>query len=334
REVLFFIQFHSIAATARGAATRNYFMNSDFRSLNIAVVAGGPGSERRVSLASGEGVVEALRKRCDHVQLVDVTEHEVHVPDGIDLAFNVIHGTYGEDGEMQSELDAKGVAYTGAGAKSSRLAFDKIKSKERFKEKGVRTPSDQLQPTEKADSSIVEFPCVVKPPREGSSVGVHIVHNQEEWDAAVEDCAKYTDTLLIEQYVKGKELTVGVLGGEALPIIHIQPRSGFYDINNKYPWMDDKGGTDYFCPADLSDDLSAKIQAEALKAHDSLGIEVYSRVDLLLDESDQFYVLEVNTIPGMTASSLLPKAARAVGIEFDELCVRIAEASLELRSKT
>ena len=308
-------------------------MNSDFRSLKIAVVAGGPGSERRVSLASGEGVVEALKKRCDHVELVDVTGHSVDVPAGIDLAFNVIHGTYGEDGEMQAELDAKGVPYTGAGAESSRLAFDKIKSKDRFLEAGVKTPTHQLLASDGAKPDGVVFPCVVKPPREGSSVGVHIVNDASEWDVAVADAAKYTDMLMVEQYVKGKELTVGVLGGEALPIIHIQPHSGFYDISNKYPWMDSKGATDYFCPADLPDDLTAAIKTEALKAHESLGIEVYSRVDLLLDESNQFYVLEVNTIPGMTASSLLPKAARAVGIEFDELCVRIAEASLELRSQ-
>lgn len=308
-------------------------MNPDFRSLNIAVLAGGPGSERRVSLASGEGVVEALRKRCDRVELVDVTGHEADVPAGVDLAFNVIHGTYGEDGELQAELDAKGIPYTGAGVESSRLAFDKIESKKRFVAAGVRTPTHQLLAANGADSSGIEFPCVVKPPREGSSVGVHIVHDAAGWDAAVADAGKYAETLMVEQYVRGKELTVGVLNGEALPIIHIQPRSGFYDMSNKYPWMSQTGGTDYFCPADLPADLTAAIQAEALKAHKTLGIEVYSRVDLLLDESNDFYVLEVNTIPGMTASSLLPKAARAVGIEFDELCVRIAEASLELRSK-
>lgn len=307
-------------------------MNPDFRSLKIAVLAGGPGSERRVSQASGEAVLEALKQRCDQVEMVDVTEHRVDLPAGIDLAVNVIHGTYGEDGELQAELDAKGVPYTGAGAESSRIAFDKIKSKERFVAAGVRTPTHQLLAAAGADPGAVEFPCVVKPPREGSSVGVHIVKDASEWDAAVADASKYTDTLMVEQYVKGKELTVGILNGEALPIIHIQPRSGFYDINNKYPWMSDSGGTDYFCPADLPEDLTSAIQAESLKAHESLGIEIYSRVDLLLDESDNFYVLEVNTIPGMTASSLLPKAARAVGIEFDELCVRIAEGSLELRS--
>ena len=307
-------------------------MNSDFRSLRIAVLAGGPGSERRVSIASGEAVRDALSQRCDHVQLVDVDAHSTEVPDGTDLAFNVIHGTYGEDGELQAELDAKGVPYTGAGEASSRLAFDKIKSKERFLAAGVRTPVHQLLDVANADTAGVNFPCVVKPPREGSSVGVHIVKDDSEWGAALEDASKYADVLMLEEYIKGKELTVGILDGQALPIVHIQPRSGFYDINNKYPWMSNSGGTDYFCPADLPGDLTAAIQKEALRAHESLGVEVYSRVDLLLDESGNFYVLEVNTIPGMTASSLLPKAARAVGIEFDELCVRIAETSLGLRS--
>ncbi len=303
----------------------------DFRTLKIAVLAGGPGSERQVSLASGNAVLEALQQRCDDVTLVDVTGHQVDVPAGTDLAFNVIHGTFGEDGELQDQLDAKGVPYTGAGAESSRLAFDKIKSKERFLQAGVATPAHELIAVAKAAEAEISPPCVVKPPREGSSVGVHIVETAENWAEAVEDAGKYGDTLLVEQFVKGKELTVGVLKDEALPIIHIQPRSGFYDMSNKYPWMNQGGGTDYFCPADLPEALTAAIREEGLKAHRSLGIEVYSRVDILLDEGDRFFVLEVNTIPGMTASSLLPKAARAVGIEFDELCVQIGEESLRLR---
>lgn len=305
---------------------------TDFRTLNIAVVAGGPGSEREVSLASGNAVLEALGARCDNVSLVDVTTHSVDLPPGTDLAFNVIHGTFGEDGELQSQLDDAGVPYTGAGAESSRLAFDKIKSKDRFVEKGVATPTHQLLEVAVAAERPVDFPCVVKPPREGSSVGVHIVNSLDEWKTAVADAGKYCDTLLVEQFVKGKELTVGVLKDEPFPIIHIQPRSGFYDMSNKYPWMNQGGGTDYFCPANLPPAITQAVQEEALKAHQSLGIEVYSRVDILLDEEEKFYVLEVNTIPGMTASSLLPKGAKALGIEFDELCVQIGEESLRLRS--
>lgn len=304
----------------------------DFSKLRVAVLAGGPGAEREVSLASGRAVVDALQARCAQVELVDVDGKTLNLPEWTDLAFNVVHGTYGEDGVMQADLEKLGIPYTGAGVASSQIAFDKIKSKDRFVEAGVITPTHRLLNVAELSSFEPEFPCVVKPPCQGSSVGVHIVKDASQWDAAVEDGARYASELLIEQYVEGKELTVGILNDEALPIIHIQPRSGFYDINNKYPWMGGNGGTDYFCPADLPDDLTLAIQAEALKAHQVLGTEVYSRVDLLLNDQGEYYVLEVNTIPGMTSSSLLPKAARQVGIEFDELCVRIAEASLKLRA--
>ena len=169
---------------------------------------------------------------------------------------------------------------------------------------------------------------MVKPPREGSSVGVHLVNTDEEWSEAISDASQYSQDILIEELISGKELTVGVVGDEALPIVHIQPRSGFYDISNKYPWMTGSGGTDYFCPADLSDELRAAIQAEALKAHRALGIEIYSRVDLLLREEDQkAFVLEVNTIPGMTESSLLPKAALVAGMDYPTLCLKIITLS-------
>jgi D-alanine-D-alanine ligase len=176
----------------------------------------------------------------------------------------------------------------------------------------------------------IGIPCVVKPPREGSSVGVHLVRSSEQWSAAFSDAAKYSDDLLVEELISGKELTVGIVGDLVLPVIHIQPRSGFYDISNKYPWMTGSGGTDYFCPADLPEAVTKAVQAEALKAHRSLGIEVYSRVDVLLRESDSTpFVLEVNTIPGMTQSSLLPKAAAAVGIDYANLCLKIIELSLK-----
>ena len=231
-----------------------------FQDIHIAVLAGGPGSERKVSLASGEGVLEALKKRCGHVQLVDLETAEAQVPEGTDLAFNVIHGTFGEDGELQSQLDAKGIAYTGAGAASSRLAFDKIKSKQQFLENGVKTPKHQLVTIAEAESGAPFLPCVVKPPCEGSSVGVHIVESADQWADAVADAGKYAETLMVEQYVKGKELTVGILTGDALPIIHIHPVSGFYDINNKYPWLNNAGKTEYYCPADLPPTLPRRFK--------------------------------------------------------------------------
>jgi D-alanine-D-alanine ligase len=298
--------------------------------LHIAVLAGGPGSEREVSLASAKGVVEALTGKVRQVTLVDVRDTSFALPAGTDVAFNVIHGTFGEDGVLQAELEKRGVAYTGARRPSSELAFDKIRSKERFIAAGVSTPRSEviMLNGSSAPLSPIGLPCVVKPPREGSSVGVHLVHTVEEWNAAIADASRFSPDVLVEDLIVGKELTVGILGDEALPIIHIQPRSGFYDISNKYPWMTGAGGTDYFCPADLSPALTAAVQEQALAAHRSLGIEVYSRVDVLLRAADDIpFVLEVNTIPGMTASSLLPKAAAAVGIDYATLCLKIITIS-------
>ncbi|MDF1824207.1 MAG: D-alanine--D-alanine ligase [Verrucomicrobiales bacterium] len=298
--------------------------------MKVAVLAGGPGSEREVSLASAKGVVGALEGKVGEVVLVDVREHDFDLPEGTDIGFNVIHGTFGEDGSLQAVMEKKGVPYTGAREASSRVAFDKILSKDRFLAAGVSTPASEtvILEGDEASPGSVGIPCVVKPPREGSSVGVHLVHNEEEWGAAIEDAANFSKDVLVEQLITGKELTVGILGDEVFPIVHIQPRSGFYDISNKYPWMTGEGGTDYFCPAELPEDITRQVQEEALKAHRSLGIEVYSRVDVLLraDDSKPF-VLEVNTIPGMTESSLLPKAAAAAGIDYATLCLKIIKLS-------
>lgn len=299
--------------------------------LHVAVLAGGPGSEREVSQASASGVVRAIEGRVGRVTLVDVTGEDFELPEGTDVAFNVIHGTFGEDGALQAELDQRGVPYTGARRASSELAFDKAKSKARFLEAGVSTPrSEILDAREGLESpGSIGFPCVVKPPREGSSVGVHLVEEPGQWSRAVEDASRYGDDLLVEDLIQGRELTVGIVGDEVLPIVHIQPRSGFYDISNKYPWMTGEGGTDYFCPADLPEETTARVQEEARKAHEALGTEIYSRVDILLRDSDgEPFVLEVNTIPGMTESSLLPKAAAAAGMDYPTLCLKIIKLSL------
>ena len=305
----------------------------EISELGIVVLAGGPGSERLVSLASGKAVVEALRPICPRVRLLELEGRDFELPDGTDLVFNVIHGTFGEDGELQAELERRGVPYTGAGVASSRRAFDKIQSKVRFIERGVSVAHHEVIPADSSAASPIGFPCVIKPPCEGSSVGVHILQDVSKWADAVADAGRYGKTLMVEEYVKGKELTVGILGDQALPVIHIQPQDGFYDINNKYPWLNQKGSTQYFCPANLPDAVGQAVREEALKAHQALDVEIYSRVDLLLDDATgRIVVLEVNTIPGMTSSSLLPKAARAAGIEFDQLCARIALDSLRLRS--
>ena len=301
--------------------------------MHVAVLAGGPGSEREVSMASAQGVAGALIGNVAKVTFVDVKGADFVLPDDVDVAFNAIHGTFGEDGKLQAELESRGVPYTGARRKSSELAFDKILSKNAFVSEGVNTPDSEvvLSNQENCTPHLIGIPCVVKPPREGSSVGVHLVETPEKLSAAIADAGRYSEDVMVEQLIRGKELTVGIVGDEIFPVVHIQPRSGFYDISNKYPWITGEGGTDYFCPADLSDEVTRAVQEQALKAHRSLGIEVYSRVDVLLREADNTpFVLEVNTIPGMTESSLLPKAAAEGGMNFANLCLKIIKLSLNL----
>lgn len=297
----------------------------------VAVLKGGPGSERPVSLKSAESVVEALRSLGAEVVEVDVSGPEIDLPPGILVAVNMIHGTFGEDGGLQEVLEKLEVPYTGAGIEASRVAFDKNLSKEKFLAAGVPTPRSQVLKLDGSDALQISLPLVVKPPREGSSVGVHIVKDEAELAAALEDAKRFGDETLVEEFVEGKELTVGVLGDQALPVIHIEPVSGFYDINNKYPWMTGTGKTLYHCPAPLGGETTARVQAAALAAMKALDVEVYGRVDVMLRGDGEPFVLEVNTIPGMTVSSLLPKAAKAAGIEFPQLMERIIELSLLAR---
>lgn len=298
----------------------------------IAVLMGGPGSEREVSLASGRAVLKALQNAGYQAVAVDVRDEKPKIPAGTALAFNVIHGTFGEDGGLQSYLENLGVPYTGAGLKSSRVAFNKALSKEKFVKAGVPTPkSEILDCSQGVKMPELPVPFVVKPPREGSSVGIHIVKNVAEALAAISDATSYDEQLLIEEFIEGRELTVAIVGEDVFPVIEIKPPAdGWYDMATKYPWLSGQsGGSDYLCPAPLSEQETALVQSVAKKAHDSLGIEVYSRVDVLFNSSGNPYVLEANTIPGMTETSLLPKAAAQGGYDFTALCVRIVELSLK-----
>lgn len=302
-------------------------------SKKIAVLMGGPGSERAVSLASGNAVLNALLGLGLDAVAVDVTGLEIHLPAGTDLAFNVIHGTFGEDGQLQEILEKMGVPYTGAGSKSSRVAFDKNLAKAVFVAHGVPTPRAEIVDVS-TGPKLPSFPApfVVKPPREGSSVGVHIVREASGAEAAMADAAKFGNDILVEEFVDGMELTVGILDDVALPIVHIAPPGGVYDMASKYPWLSGAQGSEYFCPAALDEETTRLVQEAALAAHRALGVEIYSRVDVLLDSQNRPFVLEANTIPGMTETSLLPKAAAAMGISFPALCEKIAALSLELRS--
>lgn len=293
----------------------------------IAVLMGGPGSERDVSLATGRGVSKALRSLGADVVDVDVQDERFVLPKDVDLAFITIHGTFGEDGQLQKILEERGVPYTGDGVEASRTAFDKILSKEKFREHNIVTPEWEV--VEIGKRPTISVPLVVKPARQGSTVGVVIVKNARELDSAMEEAGKYDQRLLIEKFVSGRELTIGVLGDQALPILEIIPKGGFYDFNNKYPFLNPQGGggAEHVCPAKIEPNKTKQIQEEALRAFRALGLVVYARVDVLLSDSGDPFVLEVNTIPGMTEASLLPEAAAAAGINYVDLCARIIALS-------
>jgi D-alanine-D-alanine ligase len=293
----------------------------------IAVLMGGPGSERDVSLATGRGVSKALRSLGAEVVEVDVHDENFALPKDVDLAFITIHGTFGEDGQLQEILEKRGVAYTGDGVEASRAAFDKILSKEKFREHGVVTPEWEV--IEVGQRPTISVPLVVKPARQGSTVGVVIVKDASELDSAMAEAAKYDRKLLIEKFVSGRELTIGVLGDQALPILEIIPKGGFYDFNNKYPFLNPQagGGAEHVCPAEIDPNKTKQVQKQALHAFRALGLVVYGRVDVLLPDSGNPSVLEVNTIPGMTEASLLPEAAAAAGINYVDLCARIIALS-------
>lgn len=298
---------------------------------HIAVLKGGPSAEREVSLRTGAAVAAALRTLGYAVDEVDVTGRDFVLPPQTDFAFLCLHGTFGEDGEVQALLEKRGVPFTGCGIAASRLAFDKEASKAAFRAAGVPTPSGTVLGKGEALDAAFPLPLVVKPSRQGSTVGMSFVFERAGVAPALEKAWQHDDRALVEAFVKGREFTVGILGGEALPPVEIVPKQGFYDYDNKYT----AGATDYFCPARLDAAKTAEIRKHALAAHAALGCRVYSRVDVLLDEAGSPFVLEVNTIPGMTATSLLPKAAAAAGIDFPALCekiLRLSEAGLP-RSK-
>jgi D-alanine-D-alanine ligase len=293
----------------------------------IAVLMGGPGSERDVSLATGRGVSKALRSLGAEVVEVDVRDEDFALPKDVDLAFIAIHGTFGEDGQLQKILEERGVPYTGDGVEASLAAFDKILSKEKFREHNVVTPEWEV--VEVSQRPTISVPLVVKPARQGSTVGVVIVKTASELDSAMAEAGKYDRKLLIEKFVPGRELTIGVLGDQALPILEIIPKGGFYDFNNKYPFLNPQagGGAEHVCPAKIDPNKTKQIQKLALRAFRALGLVVYARVDVLLSDSGDPFVLEANTIPGMTEASLLPEAAAAAGINYVDLCARIVALS-------
>ena len=295
------------------------------RRLELTVLSGGPSAEREVSLAGGRAVADALESLGHRVHRADIGPGDLaalEVP--ADLVFIVMHGVFGEDGQVQQLLDHRGITYCGSGPAASALALDKVATKKRFIEAKIPTPAfDVVTPDRVAE--VVEgwsLPAVVKPVADGSSVDCHIVRDAGTLESKLEDMTTRYGRCLLEQYVNGPELTVGILGDEALPPIEIRSAREFYDYQAKYEDDD----TEYLFEIDLPASLLEEIRAKSLEAHRVLGCRDFSRVDWMVDaDTHQPYALEVNTIPGFTDHSLLPKAAALAGIGFAELCQRIVD---------
>ncbi len=295
----------------------------------VAVVMGGSSAERAVSLDSGRNVLEALQARGVDAHAVDGIPALLDAlrAGGFARVFNILHGQHGggEDGVLQGALEALGVPYTGSGVLGSALSMDKPRSKRVWQSLGLPTPKFVALPRGAdvhAAAKQVGFPLIVKPACEGSSVGVTRVFEESQLDQAAELAARYPGDLLMETLIEGDELTVAILGREVLPSIHIVPKGAFYDYNAKYIAED----TLYLCPG-LEGDAEAELRALALAAFDALGCAGWGRVDVMRNRQGRNWLLEVNTAPGMTSHSLVPKAAKAAGIDYQELCWRVLETS-------
>tara|TARA_Y100000996_G_scaffold412358_1_gene398238 strand:- start:139 stop:1065 length:927 start_codon:yes stop_codon:yes gene_type:complete len=306
----------------------------DLEKLKIGVVAGGISSEREISLKSGRAVHESLSKNGFSSKLIDINSQEklksLETYNGLDLVFIMIHGKGGEDGEIQSILEAAKIKYTGSNSTSSLNAFDKLESKEIFEKNGLEVPLRMmLQHSPPKNNAIV-----IKPLREGSSFGVSIIKRwwdykksrpSLETEEALKEAQKYGDGVLIEEFIEGKELTVAIVGESTYPAIEIISPNEFYDFSAKYDGI----GTKYI-PANLSSTETKKLSEICLKAFKSLGCSGWGRVDLIKSKNDGFlYILEVNTVPGMTETSLVPKAARLAELSFNDLLVEIIKTSID-----
>jgi D-alanine-D-alanine ligase len=331
--------------------------------MKIAVLLGGASAEREVSLASGLAVVKALRERGHDVATVDTArgfvplEQEASLlPEGVraappadltdvlppgkiaeiqqvrdaDVAFLALHGGAGEDGKLQTLLEMSGIRYTGSGSLGSGIAMDKDVSKRLFRDADIPTApwriarAPDLAYDREAVEDLIGFPAIVKPSRQGSSVGLFVVNALDEVDAAVKTASQFDSEVMIERFVRGRELTVSILGDEALPPVEIRPRKGLYDYESKYT----AGMTEYLCPAPIDREITAQAQMFALRAFRVLKLSQYARIDFILAQ-DQLFCLEANTLPGMTATSLFPKAAAAAGLSFADVCERIVELALQ-----
>lgn len=310
----------------------------DPAEVRVTLLKGGKSGERDISLDSGAACAQALREDGFPVVEIDTAEDDAirHIIDSNpDLVFIALHGKDGEDGCVQGLCELMEVPYTGPGVLASALAMDKSRAKVFYDEAGLATaPWVTLYAGQPRDMDAVVRAvgehCVVKPAREGSALGVHIVENEADLEPAIQEALEHDSEIVVEKFITGTEITVAVLGNdepEALPIIEIVPQgdSEFYDFKAKYA----VGGANHIIPARLSDEIAAKCQADAVKAHKALGCTGVSRTDMIVDGEGTNWILETNTIPGMTATSLLPDAAAKIGIGFNELCKILVELALE-----
>jgi len=284
---------------------------------NAAVLKGGFSAERDVSLESGAAIANGLRKAGYTVTEIDVTSPDFTVPAGVEAVFIALHGTFGEDGGAQARLTELGLPYVGAGVEASRIAFDKLLTEVCLRKAGILVPESET--LRRGDEPTMLPPVAVKPPRQGSSVGCSLVFDESEWPLALADAFQYDDEVLVQRFIPGREFTVGVVDGTVLPIVEIVTAAGWYDYTAKYK----VDTTRYMIPAELDAETAARMKKTALKTFEALGARGFGRVDFRMTPEGEQFVLELNTIPGFTSHSLLPKAAAAAGIEFSALCDRI-----------
>ncbi|MGA1868309.1 MAG: D-alanine--D-alanine ligase [bacterium] len=303
------------------------------KNKKIGVLMGGWSPEREISLKTGTAIVDALCTRGWKAIGIDMTRDIAFIlrEQAIDIAFIALHGPYGEDGTIQGLLDIMGIPYTGAHVCASALAMNKLMSKRIFQALELPTPdfwiedNPHINKLEKGGEMPFGYPLIVKPASGGSTIGVSIVNCATEYHSALQEAFSYDRCVLVEQYIEGRELSVGILDNEAFPVIEIRPKSGFYDYKAKYT----QGETEYFIPAELEPHLYRFFQELAVKAYKGLGCRGIARIDFRLDRQNNPFILELNTIPGMTETSLVPKAAKHIGMDFPELVERILMQALE-----
>jgi D-alanine-D-alanine ligase len=294
----------------------------------VAVLMGGRSAEREISLKSGTMILGALKRQGIQAEVFDPAEQDLLqlAAQRYERVFIALHGRQGEDGTIQGALECMGIPYTGSGVLASALAMDKWRTKLVWLAAGVATPDSQRLTSLGNALQVVDrlgFPLMVKPAHEGSSIGISKVDRVEQMQAAYEQARDRDDVVIAERFVSGRELTVAILGEKALPVIRIEAPQGNYDFHHKY--FSDQ--TQYFCPSGLSPQLEASIQEQALVAFHLLGCEGWGRLDVILDDNDRAWFLEANTVPGMTDHSLVPMAAKASGLSFENLVLRILEAA-------